>query len=150
MKWEQFYQRLIQFRKANPDRWPDPNTNKAKEKELAKWCTAQRYKRKMNSMQKDHIKKLNAIGFPWKREGHPRQSSFERSWFAHRDDLLAFRKKHGRDPLTGVKNVKEAKLASWCAVQRKKKKEGLLPKDKVAELNKIDFPWKLKTGPKTR
>ena len=149
-KWESYYQKLIQFLKNNDETWPDANSAKPREKELARWCTTQRYKRENKALKREHVQKLNAIGFQWKREGHPRQSAFERAWNHHLESLLAFRKKHGRDPLTGVRNVKEAKLVLVCCSKEEEKKERSLGRQKVEILNNIGFAWKLKTGPKRR
>ncbi len=67
--WNRNFNKLIQFRKANNDRWPY-SVKKGTEREIYLWCQAQRVnKKKMDKglmkVYKERIMKLDSIGFVW-------------------------------------------------------------------------------------
>jgi YesN/AraC family two-component response regulator len=68
LTWSERFEALLEFRKENPDRWPNCYGD---EKELGIWCSYQRtqYKKfnsnEKNNFSQDKIDKLNEINFEW-------------------------------------------------------------------------------------
>jgi len=70
--WNSKYNKLIEFRKTNPDRWPNSNSKDKKERALGRWCLHNRQWEKGNLKKfrfgdypKEREQKLNKIGFVW-------------------------------------------------------------------------------------
>jgi len=70
--WNSIYNKLIEFRKTNPDRWPNSNSKDKEERALGRWCLNNRQWEKGNLTKfrfgdypKEREQKLNKIGFVW-------------------------------------------------------------------------------------
>jgi hypothetical protein len=70
--WNSKYNKLIEFRKTNPDRWPNSNSKDKKERALGRWCLHNRQWEKGNLKKfrfgdypKERKQKLDRIGFVW-------------------------------------------------------------------------------------
>jgi len=70
--WNSKYNKLIEFRKTNPDRWPNSNSKDKEERALGRWCLSNRQWGKENLKKfgfgdypKERKQKLDIIGFVW-------------------------------------------------------------------------------------
>jgi len=70
--WNSIYNKLIEFRKTNPDRWPNSNSKDKEERALGRWCHHNRQWEKGNLKKfrfgdypKERKQKLDRIGFVW-------------------------------------------------------------------------------------
>lgn len=112
-----------------PARWP---TNQ----KLASWVVDQRVRKKDGSLAAEKIGLLNQLGFTW----DPR----ERNWCSSYSELVAFKARfdHCRVP----QNWKENRaLARWVATQRKDYTNGDVSSERISQLEKIGFEWKVET-----
>lgn len=105
---------------------------------LALWCNNQRRRKKHNPLKysPDREKKLTELGFSW----NMYDASFERNFRL----LKQYHQKYGHCNVPDSdKNKHYSALASWCIVQRKKKKSNPLkyPPDRLRRLNELGFSW---------
>ena len=101
---------------------------------LANWCDSQRQDRKLGKLSADRVKKLEALGFEWQ----PVRDYWKRGFSL----LASFRNKHpDRWPRAIDVLPNGFKLGSWCAVQRKRWKQGIIPLDEKRKLDAIGFEW---------
>ncbi len=122
--WDERYEKLVQFRKDNPDRWPSHG------EELATWCYVQRMKSKKGKLSQKQVSLLNKIKFYEVLQKYNR-------WTTNYEALLYFRERNPDRWPTG--NEKE--IYDWLCKQRALYKCGKLPQDQIDVLNKLGFPW---------
>lgn len=122
-RWLQSYRELQTFYKQQ-GRWP-----KRGEGSLSAWCNTQRQSRKNGRLNKDRIRRLDAIGFVW-------EYDMEEEWRRNYDLLKVFYMEKRRWP-----KAKEGGLGSWCCTQRKFYQKKELASERVVALEAIGFPW---------
>lgn len=122
-QWKKNYEQLKVFYEKNK-RWP-----KRGEGTLGTWCNTQRQSRKNGKLTKEHIRRLDAIGFIWAYDT-------DAEWMRMYEDLKQFHTEKGDWPKTS-----ESRLGAWCATQRKMFKRHLLSPDRVALLESAGFTW---------
>ena len=105
---------------------------------LADWVGKQRrdYKLKYTRLTRDKIKKLDAIGFYWGENNTP--------WNERYKELEDFKIRfgHSKVPQRWIENPP---LAAWVSIQRREYKKGKLNDQRVKQLDKLGFVWKIKT-----
>jgi len=122
--WNNHYQLLVEFKKNNGDCQVIQN-----EKSLGSWVSRQRTYYRKGILSEDHKKKLNAIGFEWKKL----------SWQDNYLLLTEFKKKHGHCKVK--RNMKI--LGNWVRGQRAYYNEGHLTEDRTKKLNDIGVEWQV-------
>ena len=135
--WMPQYETLLEFGKKYPDRWPKTLEEFPKGNKLGFWCNTQRQLLKKNQLSKERLELLSKIGFRFSTK-----TIMTKPWLSQYETLLEFRKKYpDRWPKTLEEFPKGNKLGSWCHVQRRDHKKGLLSKERIELLNKISFTW---------
>lgn len=122
-RWNKNYEQLKIFHEKN-NRWP-----KRGEGTLSIWCNTQRQRRKNGKLTKEHIRRLDAIGFIWSYD-------MDAEWLKMYKVLKQFHATKGEWPKTS-----ESRLGAWCATQRKMFKQNLLSKERIELLENLDFTW---------
>lgn len=134
-KWLRIFNKLVEFRKKHPDRWPSYNARDKNERFLCKWCINNRMWQRGKvkgcaDFPKERERKLNSIGFEW----YPRY--WERIWEKRYKELKTYLENHSNKwpPFrTGLHN--------WMTHQREALRKDKLSQERVDMLNKIGFDW---------
>ncbi len=115
-----------------PQRWP-------KNKPLASWVANQRTNYKNGKLSTDRIKRLEDIGFEWKRISY---TYYKLPWEEVFTMLKEYKDKHGNCNVPSL--YKENKqLANWVQTQRTTFKNGTLNEDRIKRLEEIGFVWNI-------
>ncbi len=90
-------------------------------------------------MPNDHIRRLDEIGFRWKRQS--RRERWEENWEERFTELIAYKNKHGNCsvPQNWPEN---RKLGNWVTNQRHAYSTNKLAEDRIRRLDEIGFKWK--------
>ncbi|MBW2544492.1 MAG: helicase associated domain-containing protein, partial [Deltaproteobacteria bacterium] len=100
--------------------------------ELSNWVNRQRRQYKAEQMDKEHIKKLEAIGFLW----DIRQNIWEERF----SELFLFKSTTGHCDVPD-KWEENPKLSHWVGVQRQNYIKGKMNHERVTRLHEIGFVW---------
>ena len=136
-KWNQFYQQLKDFRKHNPNRWP--NYWIESEKQLAAWCMTMKSwykgtKKNAGPFPKDRYEKLKAIGFQFDSVENRRS----KNWDNRCEEILTVLKNEpDKFQSTDLKG-RTTPHYRWIINQRRKLKENKLVKTQIEKLNQIE------------
>jgi len=127
-----FYTRfadLEEWIKNNDGNLPQRSSEDKNEKSLGIWCSRQRVMK--NELCDDFIKKLESLSiWNW---GH--YDIFNKRCHKLKD----FVRINNRMPAPHSKNIDEKKLGCWCGELRGKQKKGILSKNMIETLEKIDL-----------
>jgi hypothetical protein len=140
-RWEEQLQKLIEFRKNNPDRWPSKDARDKKERTIAFWCHNNRmwYQGKLKEVgeyPKYRKNKLGKIGFLWFPDARNKR------WQKKYEELKRYRqKKPDRWP-----PVSMYPLYKWLFKQKIRSRGGILQKDRIELLNKLGVEWNTSEG----
>jgi len=116
-------------------------------RQLGSWVGVQRGRYKMGLLSQNRIKKLESIGFEWvlnlgtARERKSDESiDFESQWANRLAELAAYKEEFGncRVPSAWSRN---AQLANWVGVQRRRYKHGKLSPERTKSLEALEFDW---------
>ena len=102
------------------------------DKPLASWVSAQRTRKKKNSLTIEQIDKLDALDFTW--NGHLD------SWQKNLLKLIAYKSQYG-DCNVPIGWELDEILSRWVVNQRNRKSQNNLAEDRVAKLEAIGFVW---------
>jgi len=134
INWDVQYKRLIEFRKKFPNRWPAFQEEYPKNNTLGRWCATQRRLKNTKELSCERASLLDKIGFEW--------NPINAAWQEQYQYLVEYREKHpDRWPSINDEYPKGNVLGSWCADQRKRKRQGVLSKKRISLLDKISFEW---------
>ena len=129
--WEKRFLELVEFNKTHghcnvPQRYP-PNST------LGTWVSDQRARK--NTLSKDHIRRLEEIGFIW--------NKLEANWEEMFSILAEFVKLRGHCyvPRNWPENPR---LGRWVSKQRDNRKKGLLSEERFKRLDEVGFIWKIR------
>lgn len=132
--WLQSYQRLVEFRKKYPSRWPPQRREFPKGNRLGAWCVHQREFHRNKRLPQERFKLLDEIGFQW--------NAPDANWQQQYRYLVEYRKKYPRQwPEARKECPKGNGLGNWCNAQRSTRRANKLSKDRILLLNKINFEW---------
>jgi len=144
-QWGDRFEELKDFRRTNGhcsvpyDHPPNPS--------LARWVKRQRYQYKLfmegqpSAMTEERLLSLEAVGFVW--------DTYTAAWERRISELRTFRAMHGHCNVPATYRPNK-KLAAWVKCQRRQYKffsEGkasTLTRDRVNDLNQMDFQWELR------
>jgi hypothetical protein len=134
---EKMFAALLAYRKRYGDcrvpfKWP-------KNPALASWVSRMRAGKKHGKLPSDQIERLDKIGFPWVLD----------NWDERLKELKKFKSKH-RHCNVPYNYKPNLPLAHWVSNIRGKKKEGMLPKERVRLLNELGFCWTITKGSKMK
>lgn len=135
-RWEEQYKNLLDFRKANPKRWPNWSSSDKKERKIARWCYYNRLwyhgrVKEVGKLPKYRVQKLNKIGFEWV------PSNRDKRWQKNYEEVRRFRKQNPNK----WPPPKMYHLYKWIQNQRIRYHKDTLQKNRVNLLNKIGFDW---------
>jgi hypothetical protein len=73
------------------------------------------------------------------------REAHERAWVCGFAALQAYRRRHANTwPKATYRLPDGFRLGSWCVVQRLRRKQGWISRERIARLDAIGFPWNLK------
>lgn len=98
---------------------------KTAEGSLGRWCVTQRKLHRQGQLVEERAVRLETLGFAW---------SAENNWMEQFNELLAYYASRRRWPAS-----REGSLGSWCCVQRRLYRKGLLAPERVEKLAKTGF-----------
>jgi hypothetical protein len=124
-KWQENYEKIIEFVKKNKKTPPDSNINK-----LGAWCSKNRIFYRNGSLSEEKIKLLESIP-EWKWD-----LDLEEIWQEKYIKVNNFISKNNKYPT--VKYEKEKTLANWCAAQRQNYIKGKLSEEKIKKLEELN------------
>ncbi len=101
---------------------------------LNRWAQHQRGNYREGILEKDKIKRMEAIGFDFA------PKDIDGDWQERLNELVAYKKKNGHLEVTPGENKT---LNIWVSRQRARRKKGLLPGDRINKLDAIGFVWKM-------
>jgi hypothetical protein len=120
---------------------------------LGIWCASQRenYKFDKDTMPKERIEALDALGFTWSRWGHQRSKSRKDAWDKKFDELVEYKLQNG-DCNISQYDESNKQLGKWAKNQRYEYRryhnKGLgqsrISRDRIDKLESIGFQWRLK------
>ena len=134
-RWEQHLTGLLAYKERFghckvPRLWPeDPH--------LGEWVYNQRKKHRHGRLQPEHFDRLDQIGFVW--QVHPQPAA---SWEQRVARLVAFKERFGHC------NVprhwpEDPQLGEWVATQRRSRNRRQLQPDRIYQLDRLGFKWRL-------
>ena len=135
-RWEEQLQKLIEFRKKNPDRWPSKDAKDKTERTIAYWCHNNRmwYQGKLREVgeyPKYRKNKLDKIGFLWFPDARKKR------WQKKYEELKRFRQKNpDRWP-----PVSMYPLYKWLFKQKIRYRSGILETGRIELLTKLGVEW---------
>jgi hypothetical protein len=133
--WDEMFDALNEYKKNHgdcnvPHRWPE-------NKQLSTWVHTQRTNYRRGNLSDDRIKRLEDIGFVWKRISYiPSKASWEEMF----DLLKEYKENHGDCNVPGDW-PENKQLSSWVANQRTNYKNKTLSDDRIKLLEDIGFVW---------
>lgn len=134
LRWHLMFQELIEFRKANPNKWPSGKSKDLQEAILGRWCGVQRKTFKTNKLSQERINALNKIEFLWDPSSH--------EWDIQFNYLKEYR---SLNPNKWPTREEEFPLGNflglWVHTQRKALKNDELSLKRIELLNNIEFPF---------
>lgn len=136
LKWEENFKKLCRYKNEHGHLF------QIKDKQLSKWCTAQRqkmqkskrtneYKMKISPLEEWKIEKLNSIGFCWE--------SLDEAFLYQLEELKKYYETHNKFLM--INRNENKKLSIWCTKIRDDMRNGRLEAWKVEKLNEIGFPF---------
>ena len=132
MRWNDMFSKLQQYKH-------DHGTGRVKKshnESLYNWVNNQRTSGKAGNLSQDRMHRLDEIGFLWDASEFAGRSRDDGKW----DDMFNKTKQYKHDHGDcRVKKSKDQKLYSWVRKQRKLRKNGNMPEDRIRRLNGINF-----------
>jgi hypothetical protein len=129
-QWGKMFQALVTYKEEFggcnvPQTYPE-------NPRLGQWINTQRRYKKYDRLQKEHIKRLESIGFIWNR--------VEDAWKQMYQELVNYHRVHG-DCNVPLGYSENPQLATWVSTRRNSYKTGQLDADKIQKLDELGFSW---------
>ena len=102
------------------------------DKELGSWISRQRTSYSKNTLSKERISRLEALGFEW--------NTFSTDWENMFEALKQFYVRFGHCRVS-ERNTLVSNLPHWCSRQRKQFSKGQLSQDQISRLEALEFEW---------
>lgn len=131
--WYEMFAALERYWKENGHF--DPPSTSAEFRKLNAWIRRQRHSRRNGALAKERVQRLNGLKFPWT----PKSGN----WQAMFDQLAKFHSEHGhcQVPASGGTDG----LYRWIRNQRKAITAGILTRQQIAMLERLNLQWKHET-----
>jgi hypothetical protein len=148
-RWEIMFEILTKYHNKNNTCIIPTNTDF---KELRIWTYAQRAHFNKGILSKSRINLLNELNFPWKlkKGAIPQKKKSENTpipydevWSQKFESLKEY---YLSNNTCNVHKKINSQLNIWCGIQRHKNNSNKLSENRIALLNSIEFPWKVKMG----
>ncbi|EDN70824.1 helicase domain protein [Beggiatoa sp. PS] len=128
--WDENFAELVQYKNMYddcnvPSKW-DKNPT------LGIWVQHQRHNNKKGKISKEHIERLNQLGFMWELL----DTAWEEMFLA----LIKYKKENG-DCNVPQRDVNNKRLGRWVRTQRKAKQDGKLSQERIQRLETLGFIW---------
>ena len=134
-RWEEMYQALLDYKnKHGHCRVP---LNYADNPKLGRWVGHQRRMYKKGKLDQDKIKRLEILGFVWKKV---LGKSADIQWELMCQELINYRKAFGNCNVSSGYMEKQ-KLGRWVGTQRQLHRKGKLDSNRAELLEKVGFIW---------
>ncbi len=142
LTWTQMLQKMVAFKKRFghpnvPGTWVEDPT-------LGNWTSFQRSLYRKGKLEKDRIRKLEAIGFSWKRPDARKMRLTGSHYTEHEErwekNFRALKKWKDKD--FAIKIEDDSRLFRWINVQREVYRAGLMRLDRQQQLEAIGFRLK--------
>ena len=132
-RWYATLENIIEFHNKN-NKIPLHISNNNYEKTLGLWINTQRYNYKKGiRLSNKRIEKLNALKWwVW-------DKSFDTKWNTNVIKLVEFYNKNNKLPTESLINKDERKIARWIDTQRSDYKKGILSKERIEILEKLQY-----------
>jgi superfamily II DNA or RNA helicase len=128
--WEEMFTALVSYKDHHKD--CDVPGNWQESSELGKWVIKQRGNYKAGNLKEDHFRRLDELGFVWKK----REAAWEEMFTA----LVVYKKQHG--DCNVPRNWQEMPtFGRWVETQRQRYKYKVLADDQFRRLDELDFVW---------
>ncbi len=116
---------------------PSRTSKDQKKAASAIWARTQRVAYDKGTLSKDKIRKLESItGWSWK--------VFDDKWDEICSNLIEFIEKHKRFPSQTREDQEEKTLGNWSQIQRTRKNQGKLSKDRIKRIEQIPgWSWRV-------
>lgn len=132
-RWDAAYAALHSFRRRHPHAWPGRDHVAPDGRRLGVWCHNVRTFHDRGSLAPERVRRLDAIGFPWRAPG---------LWQTRFEDLRRFRSRHpGAWPANRHASADGFRLGRWCADQRSARRRGEMRRGRIQQLDGIGFAW---------
>jgi len=129
-RWEEMIEALKQYKDKHGN-CNVPN-NSSDHKYLYNWIRSRRAAYRNQTINKDEIERLDAIGFAW--------SVLDSRWEEMIEALKQYKDKHG-DCNVPNKYTDNTQLANWVRSKRERYRNNTLDKDQISQLENIGFKW---------
>jgi superfamily II DNA or RNA helicase len=123
--WNEGFNKLIEYKA----KYGSVDVPKKPITDLGTWVGVQRRARNKGEISEDRIRLLDEIGFVW--------DARDFRWEAMFKELSAYKEVHGHLNMPTTSTG----LGSWVHIQRRAKRHGKLPEEKIRRLDEIGFSW---------
>lgn len=136
MRWREYYELATKYYNKKGNLKISENYISDEGKKLGQWIAKQRSDYKNNKLTDDKKKMLDKIGMIW--------SPFGLQWYKYYGSLVEYFNKNGNSqvPLRYI-NEDDKRLGYWLSKQRRDYKKGVLSKEKIELLERVDMVWDL-------
>lgn len=123
--WNEGFKKLLDYKAehGNVDVPKHPNTK------IGTWVSVQRKAKSRGEISEERLQQLNEIGFVW--------DAHESRWDERFRELCAYKDTHGHLNIP----TSSTGLGSWVHIQRRAKRNGKLPAEKIRRLDEVGFAW---------
>jgi hypothetical protein len=133
-RWESMFATLVQYRRRHgncnvPCGW-------AEDLALARWVKGMRAAQKRGDLDRERVRRLEAIGFDWDRGGEGR-------WEDMYAALADYQHLHGHCRISTL-SEEHRLLGNWVHTQRTLRKLGRLDEGRIDRLDALGFTWDLR------
>ena len=137
-QWDKQFSYLTKF-KAKNNRWPKASEDFPKDNRIGLWANRQRDLRERGELDAARVGALTKAGFDWNKI-----DARGMHWDEQFGYLVEFRRRNKNEwPIAREEFPRNNRLGLWVWRQRQAFAAGTLPKARVAQLEKIGFPFEL-------
>ena len=146
LSFDEKLQKLIEFRKVSPHKWPTVYKSDAQQRLLANWLQTMKTYYKHHKLKQEWIDKLQATGYNLNSGVAAMQQEKTRRYIEKCQKLIAFRTSNPHKwPAKRSKNIEESRLARWAEDLQLQPIQQLLPLEWKQKLEAVGFVFKYKT-----
>jgi superfamily II DNA or RNA helicase len=129
--WEERFEELREYKEKYgntrvPVKWRE-------NPKLGKWVVSQRRKKRTNTLNPVHEKRLTELGFEWELQHTISSASWQRTF----QEVAAFKRDHGH--LNLWREGGDERLPRWLAKQRRSYRKGVLTQTQIEQLTSIGY-----------
>jgi hypothetical protein len=134
--WTETFERLVAYKKEHGHCNIPRNYNDGRKPHLGMWANTQRTTYFNESLSQERVKQLESVGFEW----NPRKMG----WTETFDRLVTYKKESGHCNVpVNYNDGRNPHLGVWVSNQRTMYLNGSLSRERVKQLESIEFEWNL-------